>query len=241
MDRSGSAGRAVRRIVRYLVGVIGVQHHHRPAVQVVWNQLARRRRRPRPHPPGPKPRGGPVTVRDITTSDQLITGIGAASGMTFGTFAVIAKFDTVASDRATCHLHNSGGTWLASGPQCSSGSTWMIHDGGTAGDPGVSISTGTWYLCVARKATGNQSVWFSVYNFTSTTWTHGNTGATTLLNWTSPGSGGTVQFSFQAGSGDQFDGRVAARALWSNTLPWTADAAGNTAIASAGLETSATN
>src|SRR5262245_25620629 len=182
-----------------------------------------------------------MTVRDLNGStDKLVCAIGGLSGMTFGTFAAIVKFDTVASDRALGHLHNSGGTFVASPLQSGSGSTWVMNDGATGSDSGITISTGVWYLCVVRKATGTIAPRFSVYNLNTPGWSHA-AGGSSLVNWTAPGAGGNVQFSFQDNAGDIFDGRVAARGLWSNTLPWTADASGDTAIQNAGLEKAAYN
>src|SRR5262245_22816665 len=97
-----------------------------------------------------------MTVRDLNGStDKLVCSIGAASGMTHGTMAVICKFDTIASDRALGHLHQTGNVWVASLLQCTSGSTWGSHDGVTSCDSGISISTGIWYCAVFRKVTGS--------------------------------------------------------------------------------------
>jgi hypothetical protein len=182
-----------------------------------------------------------MAVRDLNGStDKLVCSIGAASGMTYGTMAAIVKFDTIASDRAVGHLHQTGNTWVAALLQCGSGSTWVAHDGTTSCDSGISISTGVWYLAVYRKATGTTTPRWSVYNFNSTTWTHGN-GGNTLINHASPGASGDIQFSYQNNTSDIFDGQIAARALWSNSLPWTADASGDTAIQNAGLHTAASS
>src|SRR5262245_60436241 len=95
--------------------------------------------------------------------------------MTHGTMAVICKFDTIASDRALGHLHQAGNTWVASTIQCGSGSTWTNHDGATASDSGISISTGIWYCAVVRKASGTQFPRYSVYNY--------NTGLDACARW----------------------------------------------------------
>jgi hypothetical protein len=180
-----------------------------------------------------------VAVREFNgSSDKLVCSIGAASGMTHGTMAAIVKFDTIASDRAVGHLHQTGNTWVASLLQCGSGSTWVAHDGTTSCNSGISISAGVWYFAVYRKATGTTTPRWSVYNYNTTVWSHA-AGGNTLVNWAAPGASGDVQFSYQDNASDIFDGRVAARALWSNTLPWTADSSGDTAIEAAGLHTAA--
>src|SRR5262245_21541853 len=160
--------------------------------------------------------------------------------MTHGTMAVICKFDTIASDRALGHLHQAGNTWVASTIQCGSGSTWTNHDGATASDSGISISTGIWYCAVVRKASGTQFPRYSVYNYNTGLWTHAQ-GGSQQVNHSAPGASGDIQFSFQDNASDIFDGRIAARGLWSNTLPWTADSSGDTAIAASGIEDAASN
>lgn len=179
-----------------------------------------------------------MAVREFNgTTDQLICGIGGASSMAYGTVACLVKFSTVTAISALSHLHNSGGTFLSAPLYMLNSSVWSLYDG--FGDAtGSTAAASTWYLAVVRKTTGSVTPRFSVYNYSTTSWTH-TAGSTTRSDWTAPGAGGNIQFSFQAGGGDQFSGRIAARALWANSLPWTADAAGDTAIQSAGLHTAA--
>ena len=95
-----------------------------------------------------------------------------------------------------------------------------------------------WLTFIVRKATGTAIPRFSYYNHTSTTWTHGNATGTTG-NGTAPGAGG---FIITDTTGDEeFDGRVAVMAAWSNELHWTADGSGDSAIEAAGLEDSLQN
>lgn len=169
------------------------------------------------------------------TSDILNCATGGASGMTYGTAAAIVRLGGASTFRGIAHLHDPGGAFLESALALDSSDHWMMYAGSDSATT-FTTSTGVWYLVVARKASGTAAARFSMYNYTASTWTHG-AGGTALANWTAPAAG-TVRFGFQD-TDDWFNGYVAARALWSNALPWTADTTGDTAIEASGLKDSA--
>lgn len=180
-----------------------------------------------------------MAVREFNgTSDELVCGVGAASGMTFGTVAFLLKYSTVISFRSFGALHDSGSTFISNPLGISNFTAYETFSGSSvtyATNPAISI----WYVAVCRKGTGTATPRLSTYDFNSTTWTHRNASGT-VGNWTAPGASGQIRFSFQ-GTDDRFGGRIAARALWSNSLPWSADGTGDTALEAAGLEDAAQN
>jgi hypothetical protein len=180
-----------------------------------------------------------VSVRELNgTTDRLVTDVGAASGMTYGTVAAIVKFTDLSDFRAIAYLHDSGGAYKAA-VGTTNFSTFSMNDGSTDSNAGTAITTGVWYLLVVRKAAGAaQTPRFSFYNFNTGAWTHA-AGTAALNDWASPGSGGTIQLAYQGGAASIFAGRIAARALWSNSLPWAADASGDAEIVAARLEAAA--
>lgn len=178
-----------------------------------------------------------MTVREFNgTTDLLVTDVGAAAGMTYGTWAAIVKFSDLSTFRGIAYAHDSGGAYKGAFGTTNF-SRFSLNDGSTDTNLGsVTLATGVWYLCVVRKAAGSAvTPRFSVYNFTTSVWTHG-AGSAALNDFVAPGVGGTHQFAYQGGSASIFAGRVAARAHWSNSLPWTSDAAGDSDIEAAGLE-----
>jgi hypothetical protein len=182
-----------------------------------------------------------MTVREFNgVSDELVTGIGAASGMVHGTVATLVKFNTISGYRDWAMLHTAGGSFVWTPVGLTDFAAFHMFSNGVSSYPALGPSLGVWYLIVARKATGSNAPRFSVYDLTAGTWTHAS-GASNLDDSLSPpGAGGQVRFTYQ-GSGDFFGGRIAARALWSNTLPWSADSAGDAAIEASGLKDSAVN
>jgi hypothetical protein len=181
-----------------------------------------------------------MTVREFNgTTDRLVTSVGAASGMTYGTFAAIVKFSDLSTFRGISYAHDSGGAYKGAFGTTNF-STFSLNDGSNDSNLGAAaLVTNTWYLVVARKASGaGITPRFSVYNFTSGVWIHGN-GSGPLNDFPAPGVGGNHQFAFQDGAASVFAGRVAARAHWSNNLPWSSDSMGDAAIEAAGLESSA--
>jgi hypothetical protein len=181
-----------------------------------------------------------MAVREFDgIDDELVCGVGGASGMTFGTVVELFKFSTVTGFRAIGnHLHNSSSTFISVPLGLSNFGAYETFSGSSISYT-TNPSTGIWYLAVWRKVTGTAAPRLSTYDFNSTTWTHRN-GSGSVGNWTAPGVSGETRFSFQGGS-DFFGGRIAARAYWSNSLPWSADTTGDTALIAAGLEVAASN
>lgn len=181
-----------------------------------------------------------MTVREFDgVSDELVTGIGAASGMVYGTVAALIKFSTVSSFRDWTMLHTAGGSFVWTPVGMTNFSTLHMFSNGVSSNSGINPGTTSWKLMVVRKATGTTAPRFSIYDYTSNTWSHA-AGANLDDSLSAPGPGGQVRFTYQ-GSGDFFGGRIAARALWSNALPWSADPAGDAAIEASGLKDSAVN
>lgn len=177
-----------------------------------------------------------MAVREFNgTSDDLVLGLGAATSNTFGTFAMLLKFSSVTGFRALFQINDSSYTFIAAPLALTNFGSYEMFSGSSV-TYATNPVTGRWYLAVARRATGTATPRLSTYDYTATTWTHRNAGGS-IGNWTAPGAGGRSGFAFQ-GSSDFFAGRVAARAAW-NSLPWTADASGDTALQAAGLETAA--
>lgn len=181
-----------------------------------------------------------MTVREFNgTSDNLIQGLGAATSMTYGTAAMLLKFNTVSGFRSLFQLHDSSNTFVWTPLDLTNFATvaWFA---GSSSDSGFSLSTGGWYLIVTRKATGSATPRYSVYNYTAGTWTHANFIGGAVGNGTAPGSGGRSGFAFQ-GTDDFFGGRLAARAAWANALPWSADASGDSALVASGIKDAASS
>lgn len=182
-----------------------------------------------------------MTVREFNgTSDELVTDIGAASGMVYGTVAALVKFSTVIDFRDWTMLHNSSGSFVWTPVGLTNFGTLHMFTNGASSNSGITPGNTSWKLIVVRKATGSTTPRFSVYDYTSATWTHAAGGSTLDDSFSSPGVGGQIRFTYQ-NSSDFFGGRIAARALWSNSLPWTADAAGDADIEASGLITSASS
>lgn len=176
-----------------------------------------------------------MAVRSINGStDVLNHTVGTSlSGMTFGTVAAIVTFaSTSSAERTFFGLHNSAGTNRVQVYQQNTDLLWWNSAASNGGDVDPTIATSTWYLIVARKATGTGAIFFSVYNFTAETWFHASAGNTG--NFTSAGASGTVRMSF--GTSSVHNGLIAVRGAWADSLPWAASTAGGTALESAGLE-----
>lgn len=181
-----------------------------------------------------------MAVREFNgTSDDLVQNLGAATSMTFGTAAMLLKFSTVTSFRSLFHFNNSSYTFVSAPLDLTNFSTFSTFYS-TGSDSGFSVSTSVWYLVIIRKATGSATPHYSVFNYNTSSWTHGNHTGGAEANATAAGAGGRSGFAFQ-GSSDFFGGRVAARAAWADTLPWSADGTGDTNLIAAGLHTSAAN
>lgn len=181
-----------------------------------------------------------MAVRELNgTSDYVRLSIGALAAATFGTYAAIFKVDDTANTRTLFCFLDSGSNFLWLPMQVDSDDTmlWFTNSGSkTSG----AIPQGVWVLLVARKATGTATPRVSYYNFTTTTWTHGNATAA-IANGTAPTSGFVNTATVSDGSAEPFDGRIAVTGAWSNSLPWSADTTGDNAIVAAGLEISLAN
>lgn len=175
-----------------------------------------------------------MAVRAFNGSSDLInTATGGLAAGTFGTQAVIVKRVATGAWHTFLALHNSGGSALTQfAYQNTDLAAWWI-DGITVTGPSA-IVTSDWGLVVVRKASGTATPRFSLYNFTAQTWTHANASGS-RPNWSAPGASGTVRVEWQGF--DRLNGRLAVRAAW-NSLPWNANAGGDNALESAGLETS---
>lgn len=182
-----------------------------------------------------------MAVREFSnaTDDDIIFATGALSGLQYGTIAAIIKRTSVSNYRPIFNPHNAAGTALGSFLLWQSGNvlTWFELPSRSSG--ATSLTANVWYLIVVRKAQGTATPRFSLYNFTSGLWTH-QAGASSMTDWASPGTDGSIRFTYETET-DNLDGRIAARAAWANALPWSPDAAGDTALEAAGLQTSLQN
>lgn len=177
-----------------------------------------------------------MTVRAFITSDILNCSIGGLTAGVFGTQAAIVKRAATGAWTTFMAYHNSGGSALTQFGYNNTNQAAIWIDGTTVTGP-AALATTDWGLIVVRKVTGTATPRFSIYNFTSAAWTHANASGT-LPNWVAPGAGATVRAEWE--SFDRLNGRIAVRAAW-NSVPWTSDASGDTAIQSAGLHTSLQN
>jgi hypothetical protein len=182
-----------------------------------------------------------MAVREFDGIDDLITcAIGGLSAMAYGTAAAIIAPGASGAWRGICNLHNSGGSVLASPLALRDLSNRpAMFTLANSSLTTFNLTAGTWYLIVARKATGTAAPRFSIRDMSTGIWSHG-VGGTALADWTAPGASGTVRFN-NANSSDWFNGKVVVRAAWSNSLPWSADTTGDAAIEAAGLHTAAQN
>jgi hypothetical protein len=178
-----------------------------------------------------------MAVRNFNgTSDYFRLNIGGLAAMTYGTFGVLAKVTASAAAKTLFCLLDSTQTYLFTPMQASSTPESLDMDG-----PQLitSLPTGVWLLIVVRKNTGTATPRTSYYNYSTTTWTH-VAASGTRANWTAP-TAGFVNAATDNTVVEGFNGRLAASAGWSNSLPWSADSAGDAALVSAGLHTSAGN
>jgi hypothetical protein len=178
-----------------------------------------------------------VTVREFDgVDDEIIFSIGALSNTTYGTVAFLVKRLSEGTGHVLFGLSTSSGDqfqrlvieWTPFQDLL-----YGTTNGAVVGGHG---SSGVWRLIVARKASGTVQPRFSVYNYSTSTWSHAN-GNTAIENAVAPGAGGFVRFKGQFGS-PQPHLRLAVRAVWPNAVPWSADAAGDSAIVASGLHTS---
>lgn len=183
-----------------------------------------------------------MTVRAFsgTTDDDIICATGALAGMQYGVIAAIIKRTGASNYRPFFNPHDSSGNAMGSFLSWQSGNvlTWFDKSGSRSAGS-ASLTTNVWYLVVVRKTQGVSQPRFSFYNYTTATWTHQN-GVASLDGWTVPGASGSIRFTYQT-EPDNLDGSIAARAAWSNILPWSADTTGDTALEAAGLQAALKN
>src|SRR5262245_12890722 len=183
-----------------------------------------------------------MTVRSFNgTSDSITCATGAASGYTWGTVAAIVRVNANSTFQGIVHLVDSGAAFISAPLLINNSNQPAYNNGSIDSAAAITLSNATWYLIVARKANGlAQTPRFSVYNYTSQTWTHAAGGSAEDNALSTPGAGGTIRFGDSVTT-DWFASYVAARAVWSLSLPWTADSSGDTAIQNAGLHLAAYN
>jgi hypothetical protein len=185
--------------------------------------------------PASSPKGLPVRHFD-GTDDDLMQLPGNAVGMTHGTFAAIWKMENLTGLHAIGSWATSGGTFRCMLTQTTGDDIrqWTSSESLFV----VNALTTQWFFHVMRKATGSATPRFSVYNYMTDTWSHGN-GSSAQANWTAIAATDRIRRS--VGSAEFMFGKIAACAVWSNTLPWTADATGDTNIQNSGMHLKLSN
>lgn len=169
------------------------------------------------------------------SSDDIVFTIGGLSAMAYGTVAAIARFDDFNDWGTLFGPHDSGGSRVGSVQvQQSTGLFEWIQ--GLSTVQAQTLSTSVWYFLLVRKGTGNVTPRFSVYNYTTSAWSH-QAGSMGCPNWPTPGASGTIRQS-NAGTSDFHDGEIAVRAAWSNLLPWAATSGGDPLIEATGMHLS---
>lgn len=171
----------------------------------------------------------PARVLDGTSAD-IQRAPGALSGMQYGTVGITLKRGATGGPHDYFVAHNSAGTaqWALYFDTGDAASWWT-----TSGSGGPTLSSTTaWLTIITRKASGSSTPRWSVYNHTTAAWTH-TAGNAAIAEGTAPGASGTYRFSWEGT--EFFNGNAAVGAAWSNRLPWSADAAGDTAIEASGL------
>lgn len=181
-----------------------------------------------------------MAVREFANinSDDLVVATGNLSDMTHGTIVGLIERNSIDVAHTWFGAHvAAGGTRLNLGWTQFNDAVWrddqtqaVISNQGTAS---------IWRLFVVRKALGDTVPRWSLYNYSTVSWSHHNS-INSIVDSVAPGTDGDIKFSRQ-GISQFFDGRVAARAAWSNLLPWAADTTGDAAIEAAGLETAYQN
>lgn len=183
-----------------------------------------------------------MAVRQFTasSSDNLRTAIGALDSMTHGAFVAILKRSSFSALSTIISLNDSSDNVEAQLFFNDDSDSIALYNGDVLRGSGAFVEA-NWYLIVVRTGSGDVNARGSAYNFNDDAWTHGDLGS--LGDWTAP-TGGDTDMSFN-GTGEFFDGLMAARAVWSNSLgpndDWTADTSGDSAIEAAGLETAYAN
>ena len=181
-----------------------------------------------------------MTVRVFDgVDDDIQFDVGGISGMTYGATAMLVKHSVSAAFQALGYIHNSGGAFVEAPVSATAFNSWEWFTGSASNSGSNNYTTGVWYLVVIRKASGTSNPRFSVYNYSTGVWTHSD-GSGAVGDGTAPGAGGTIRHSFQGGT-PLFTGKIAARAYWSNTVPWSQDSTGDAAIVASGMHTAVYN
>ena len=151
------------------------------------------------------------------TNDSITLSIGACGVAGPFTFAALFRATAFsATDRAIVGV-GAGGTatsWLVL-----SGTTGKVgyytNGGGTAAGS-TALSTGKWYIVAASKATGTAAPRIHYHDMTSPgTWTHEN--GSNLPDGSSA-SGGSIKIGEDTGGNKDFNGDIAAIAIWKRSL-----------------------
>lgn len=182
-----------------------------------------------------------VNVREWDDlDDELQTATGALDGLTYGTLAVLVKRLSIGTTDTIVAPHTSGGTGSGLRTEWTEFDDIALRDsaGGTS-NVGSQGTANVWRLLVWRKATGSVTPRVSIYNYSTASWQH-SPGHAALADGEAPGLSGTIRFGIGQ-FGGRLHARIAAGAYWSNLVKWSADAAGDAAIAAAGLETAYQN
>lgn len=172
------------------------------------------------------------------STDRINLAVGGLSGMTYGTVAALVKANNVADFRTLFAFLSGADGYIATPIQVTDTDVHQWHNG-TAGVTWAAWPMDVWVLVVVRKATGTTTPRRSYYRFDTQTWVHGNASGT-IADWPTPG--GSAVVSTSTGSNlETWDGLVGIVAAWSNAVHWSADAAGDSALQAAGLETALQN
>ncbi|HLT09276.1 MAG TPA: hypothetical protein VK028_00525 [Micromonosporaceae bacterium] len=163
--------------------------------------------------------------------DDIRHAIGALAGMTHGTFAALVKVQAPTGEYSSILSLSTSSNVLRAQWYYDEDVEWHnIFVPNRSTQVPLTGYANQWALLVARKASGNVPVTFSLYRFNQGQWTHAS--SSNFANWTSPGANGIVARSL---AGDEyFRGLIAVQAVWANSVPF----ANNTAVQNAGLHQS---
>lgn len=182
-----------------------------------------------------------VNVRGLDgIDDDVIRAIGALSTFDFGTKAALIKRLSLDTVDVLIGLRTTAASFLSAALLIDFNQFGISEHWNSAFKHPPDASINVWWLIVVRKGTGAVAPRFSIKNLSTGTWIHGASGTTLGDTTNNPGTDGSVRFSNPDGSAPAHI-RVAAEAVWNNEVHWAADAAGDTAIEAAGLETALSN
>jgi hypothetical protein len=145
------------------------------------------------------------------TTDVITLALGALSGMTFGTIAVLCRRTDETQWMGAFSTRTSGGTaevYIDIAPSGSSNNLWYSY--ASTGNAGLAVTAADdWVWTVIAKGTGSVAPRTRKKVMSTGTWTNANGAA--IGNGTSP-SGGSLQIGNSGG--DFFKGDIAAVAVW---------------------------